>query len=453
MGKWIKELLNRLGWRQEPSRVPLIPRVAVDSRKQATNVARETSAKPTIQTTPLKTDTRPALQIGFDFGTHSTKIVVRRRGERLGQIVCIGGSTDGYPAFVVPSLVRVAEDSLWFGIEALNRSDGRLHQLLKLELLRPDSPSPSGTLSTDFLVTAYFGWILCGVRKWIEKRYGLENAKLFLNVAAPMDHYEDAAVKQRYLKILELAWGWIFGEEKKLITQGVNKAILEKWLSRKNVIVPDVSMRRYDVLPETVAPIVSLSQDPRMAAGMYLLVDMGAGTTELSINHVSRPGGNQNVLCYYDRSVLLGAERFQQSENPANLTSELMRHIWQTWCLGYQKDARNMAARQRWKSVRILLVGGGTRRKDVREAIAVYDHPVFSRFPGEGRCEILRHGPADLEFGPHRVSSEDFSLACVANGLAFPRMQWPRFYDPENVLPVGEGPTGGGPDGLWYLDR
>jgi hypothetical protein len=208
----------------------------------------------------------------------------------------------------------------------------------------------------------------------------------------------------------------------------------------------------YDVLPETIAPIVSLSQDPRMTAGMYMLVDMGAGTTELSINHVSVPGGDQNVLCYFDRSVLLGAERFQSGESARQLTAELLKHIWQTWCRGYDKDARNVAARQRWKSLRVLLVGGGTCRADVYDAIVREQHAVCSRFPGEARCEILRHGPADLDFGSVPVSPEDVSLASVANGLAFPRMKWPHFYEPEQVRVVSETPTRGGPD-PWYTDR
>ena len=190
-------------------------------------------------------------------------------------------------------------------------SGGTLYQLLKLDLIKLASPPHAHDASTDFLVAAYFGWILSGIREWIEKRYGIGNAKLFLNVAAPMDHYEDVRIKQRYLKILGMAWECIFGDVRNLVTQGMSKSTLATWFSRDDIVVPEPAVRPYDVLPETIAPIVSLSQDPRMAAGMYLLVDMGAGTTELSTDHVSVPGGDQNVLCYYDRSVLLGAERFQ----------------------------------------------------------------------------------------------------------------------------------------------
>jgi hypothetical protein len=75
-----------------------------------------------------------------------------------------------------------------------------------------------------------------------------------------------------------------------------------------------------------------------------------------------------------------------------------------------------------------ILVGGGTCRTDVYNAIVRQQHAAYSWFPGEGHCEILRDGPADLDFGPVRVSPEDLSLASVANGLAFPRMKWLLFY-------------------------
>jgi hypothetical protein len=77
--------------------------------------------------------------------------------------------------------------------------------------------------------------------------------------------------------------------------------------------VPDLAVRRYEVLPETVAPIVSLSEDPRMEPGMYLMVDMGAGTTEISINQVVRDNENSEIAkinCYFDRSIRLGGDDF-----------------------------------------------------------------------------------------------------------------------------------------------
>jgi len=449
----IRKLFDKLVKPKRLERAPSVQDVRVGALKGENSDPFDLNRKPSVESQPRRVSTKLALQIGLDFGTHSTKIVIRRRGERRAQVVCVCDPVNGYPAFVVPSLTRVAQGSLWFGDVALSKSGGSLHRLLKLELLKSTTPPNGEDRLTDFLVTAYFGWILGRTREWIDARYGLENARLFLNVAAPMDHFENAGVKQRYLKIIGTAWELAFGADRKAVVQGINIETLQDWLLRHNEFqVPAASLRPYDVQPETIAPIVSLSQDPQMSAGMYLLVDMGAGTTELSINYVPLPGGNQNVLCYYDQSVLLGAERFQNGKSQLHLTLELLDHIWQTWGRGYKKDASNLTARQRWKSLRILLVGGGTCREDVRDSITDCRHAVHSFFPGEAHHEILRHHPADLDFGILRVSPEEKSLASVANGLAFPRMQWPQFFEPDEVSPLDPTQIQHGED-AWFLER
>lgn len=453
IGGWFTKILEKFGWRKTPTQRTTDKARRLGSQEQKAQPRPDLEGEPSRAASPRRADSRAALQIGFDFGTHSTKIVIRRRGERIGHVISVADPAMGYTPFVMPSLVRVHEDSMWFGGEALTQPNGKLYSLLKLRLLETESTAKGGNLSTDFLVAAYFGWVLCGIRKWIQKQYSLDNTKLFLNVAAPMDHYENSNVKQRYLKILGTAWELVFGGDRKLITQRASTSLLLKWFSECDLVVPNASVRPYDVLPETIAPIVSLSQDPRMKPGMYQILDMGAGTTEFSVNYVSVPGGEQNVLCYYDRSVLLGAERFRNGQDIDALLTEFRKHVWQSWCHGYGKDARNAFARQRWNSVIVLLVGGGTLRADVQDALGSWEHPVVSRFPGVGRSEVLRHGPANLEFGSREASVPEISLASVANGLAFPRMQWPTFYEPEQLPPIEKEPTKAGDDNPWYLDR
>lgn len=452
MRKWITTALAKLKARL--AKAPAEPATFKPTQEPGQSFLQEThpTPAPVSKLKSLKPQTKVALLIGLDFGTHSTKVVVRRRGERQGRVVALDVPVSGYPPYAIPSLVRAAEGALWFGGEALNRGDGVLYRLLKLELIKTTSLVNGEQSNVDLLVTAYFAWILGAVRKWVDEEYGLENCKLFLNVAAPMDHFEIAQIKKRYLAILATAWEWTFGPKYHHIRQAVALNDVKSWMETDQVLIPNAAVRTYDVLPETIAPIVSLSQDPRMNAGMYLLIDMGAGTTELSINFVSVPGGEQNVLCYFDRSILLGAEKFLAGEKQRELLALLLKNIWQTWYLGYEKDAQNYAARQRWKSLRILLLGGGTCRKDVCDAINAEHHAVFTRFPGEARCEILRHGPADLQFPASKVSQEDISLASVANGLAFPRMQWPKFYEPAQIEPI-EGTAAQNAADPWYLDR
>jgi hypothetical protein len=49
------------------------------------------------------------VDVGFDFGTHSTKVVIRRRDSNAPRVIPIEPSTVGYPWFVTPSLVRLRD--------------------------------------------------------------------------------------------------------------------------------------------------------------------------------------------------------------------------------------------------------------------------------------------------------------------------------------------------------
>jgi len=401
-----------------------------------------------------------AVVIGLDFGTYSTKVVLRRRGEQQGTVVRVEPPVEGYPTFASPSLVRVSDDAISFGGEALAGRLGALFSSLKLDLLggfndvHQDWPTP------DLLAALYMSWVLRRVKAYIDARYGEEGAKVLLNVAAPMDHYESAALKSRYLRIVRAAWESVYGAEPVGVEQGLSLADavhrFAPWLAEGTV--PDPTVRAYEVLPETIAPIVSLSRDPRMDPGMYLIVDMGAGTTELSIDYVEAPGGDQNVLCYYDEWVRLGAEQLQNpsvAEDGDHLIREFLRAVRRTWGEGYEKDARNHAARHRWKQLSILLAGGGTFRSDVLTTIRSNRRAVMHAFaPEDVTYSVLRHAPCDIDFGPGEgPNPPDASLLAVANGLAFPRMQWPVVYPPSDVPDLEGTPQRERGDPLWYLER
>jgi len=446
MKRWIVGVLSKL----RPSK-QLGPGSSKDSGQQEVK-ARDPETEPTSKSVSTRTESKVALLIGFDFGTHSTKVVIRRRGVRQGRLLALDRAAEGYPSFAVPSVVRVLNGTLCFGTEALRQNSGTLYRFLKLELIRKSGTTSIDCENTDLLVTAYFAWVLNSVKGWIDTEYGIANTKLFLNVAAPMDHFEDDEIKARYLRLLGTAWEWVFDDPAKNVVQYVSEADLKSWMGGTRLTIPESETRVYDVLPETIAPIMSLSQDPRMTPGIYLLVDMGAGTTEMSVNYVPAPGTEEAVLCYFDRSTTIGAEQFLNGQDREQLKSAVLTHLWQTWCYGFKKDGQNQAAKQRWKSLSILLLGGGTCRPDVCDAIKGEKHAVYSRFPQEAKCQIMRHGPANLHCDGLQLSPQDLSLASVANGLAFPRMQWLEFYEPAEVEAIGSTAVQKARE-PWFFDR
>jgi len=106
-------------------------------------------------------------------------------------------------------------------------------------------------------------------------------------------------------------------------------ALTREFEERKCEPVPAARERRFAVLPETIAPLVSLMKNPQRLRGKHLVIDMGAGTTELSINHVPDREGDA-ILCFFDQSVRLGTSQFEAGDETAPLLDQLLRHVRQT---------------------------------------------------------------------------------------------------------------------------
>jgi hypothetical protein len=163
-----------------------------------------------------------AINLGLDFGTYSTKLIMRVRGASKRPLVLFLDEPDPeYPAFAVPSLVCLSNGKLFFGQEARRRG-GHLFSSLKVSLLPPPplgtwdpDDFPHGT-TPDLLVAIYLAWILGRVKMAV----GEDRASRFsLNVAAPMNHVENQALKERYLQVVNAAWQAAFENAAPLVTQ------------------------------------------------------------------------------------------------------------------------------------------------------------------------------------------------------------------------------------------
>jgi hypothetical protein len=415
---------------------------------------------------PVRGSAPKAITVGLDFGTHSTKILLRLRNAEKAQLLRIDKPREDYPWFASPSLVRVVDGRVYFGSRALEASGGRLYRSLKVRLLAPDPTDgfdqafPPG-LTPDLLVACYLSWVMGRIRLAIKEYFSHGAPRLFVNVAAPMNHIENASLKSRYLRIVQTAWESVFGESPCPAQQGMPVAQtahpFASWLEKD---VPGRETRQFEVLPESVAPIVSLSLDPRLEPGMYMIVDMGAGTTELSVNHVGEPGADQRVLCYEDESIRFGGDNFDWVERAHREESELTREVSglveqfmktfrRTWCTAYQKDGRNPASRSRWRDFRVLLTGGGARRPGIERAIRLA-LPMPPWPVGELRYDVTWHEPTDIVLGVDDDSPPSALLA-VAHGLSVPRQQWPVFFVPGEVG-IQQAPEAiEQPPAYWYV--
>jgi hypothetical protein len=344
---------------------------------------------------------------------------------------------------------------------------GTLYRSLKVQLLPPSghdgqSAFPPGP-SPDVLVARYLAWVPQRIKAEIS-RFG--HPPVLLNVAAPMDHIENESLKTRYLHVVQAAWEATFGPQAFEVRQGQSEAelfaSLRHWLDRE---LPGADELRFKVLPETVAPLVSLAQDPRMAPGMYLILDMGAGTTEVSVSFVGGAGAELRVRSYADESLVLGGDNFAALDPPLDqsiaeaaqkrlgLLTLLAKQVKRVWGSGHLKDAPNHQARPPWKQLTVLLTGGGARRAEIKRRVDE-SRPMYPWPHGETVYDVYWHVPSELELPQHLLQhlEVDLPLLAVAHGLSVEAPKWPDYFVPGEIEQLAATEVADRPPGYWYVE-
>jgi hypothetical protein len=268
-----------------------------------------------------------------------------------------------------------------------------------------------------------------------------------------MDHLETATLKARYRRVVAVAWALSMGEGVTAWTQGIALSEVAHRLEphlREGAGQADEGEVPFIVRPETLAPLVSISQDPRAPHGRYMVVDMGGGTTEVSVDHVGPHADGRRLLCYRDRSDRIGAEEVRGSDGQ-RLVPRLVRLYHEVWKSSYAKEKDRYSLREPWRRLRVLLVGGGARLPAVSSALRTRS-PLFPWPAAETTYSVAWHVPVDLDVPSGSREHDDLPLLTVAHGLSIER--WPDFFPPDEVSSLGPtAPVPEAPSPDWYQER
>lgn len=398
----------------------------------------------------LRRQQRPVVVVGCDFGTHSTKVLYQRRGDEKLHLATTADPCPGYPACATPSVLRVTGNRLHFGREAVLQPDGELLASLKVDLLRSPADRPTqNSRDPEVLVAAYLTWIFTRIRRRIAGEYSEANA--LIQVAAPIDYkgfLDHSEIKQRFQRVVQAAWRSAFESRgqgvdwlQDSVPYGPACTILGELLKEPLI---DESEARFQVLPETVAPVVSLALDPEMEPGIYLMVDVGAGTTEMSVVLATRNRNGEVATCYFDSTIEVGGNLLANADAAGDrkLAGELVRQLDSQARLvhhtSYRKDMGNRAAREKWKDLTVILAGGGTQRDDVARAFRDHTDTPWSSYLTSFRVQqFILDGPRiSLDTDSLGVAREEARYLVVARGLLVERAQWPFTYLPADVAPL-----------------
>jgi len=218
--------------------------------------------------------------IGLDFGTSSTKAVVRTPFHFGGRAEAIDFRKLAHAScrYLLPTRLHCGEGGD-LGLEP--RDAGRCWRDLKVKLL--DAAMPTGRPREDDLevvglASGYLGLVIRFVRDTFAERHRKAFAgseiRWRLNVGIPSAGYDDAATRRLFLAAAEA--GWVLSGSPVPPTLGVALGVGQEALGGQLGLAGTVS-----VVPEVAAEVVGYARSPRRSSGLHLLVDAGASTLDV----------------------------------------------------------------------------------------------------------------------------------------------------------------------------
>lgn len=428
---------------------------------------------------------RRRIMLGVDYGTSFSKIVLRDYGAPGGEKAQVLGFSDD---FRIPSAVGIADSKLVFGSEpgrSVGGDDMVWHESIKMRVAEeikgnrerycygPLRKLPSGFSASDLAVLTV--WFLVSSAIHDAKTYiGSNPGDVIVNfcMGVPMSFFNEPELRGAFLSIARHAWeilqrnGALSGTT--LPLEQARRLLDEAYesVSQKSDLA-DYEVRDW-IRSEAEAALWWPFRSPSIGDGPYAQVDIGAGTTNLSIFRlVSKSVAGQWIR---ERISFFGAESIPAGMDAMDRALADWRGAEETNCLslrGVEKSLlkksgavvavsdvlariseayRSMLARafathlqasaerQAWRGHKVFFIGGGSELERITEWLQRSPLPDNEKHL---HAIVRQEKPFDLSSGRGgKVSNALLSHIAVAYGLSNLSADLPRAETPGEVPPM-----------------
>ena len=235
------------------------------------------------------------LVIGLDFGTAYTKVVIGETRTRYA--VPFHTLLSLRNRYLLPSLLATDTDgSFYLGQSDQTRS---FTNNIKMKLLMGQYDE-----SIRIEATAFLAQVLRYARYWFfqthSNTYARHTIRWWLNVGLPSDSWEQSILKETYQKIVMAAWDL-----------SVANALINRQTTLCALFAPkDLQFigerlgdqERICIIPEFAAQITSYIKSTRRQSDLHFLVDVGAGTLDVTTFNAHRDH-YQNIFPIFETKV------------------------------------------------------------------------------------------------------------------------------------------------------
>lgn len=432
---------------------------------------------------------RRRVTIGLDFGTSSSKCCYLEEGpgKRFTAVVFKGAD---HPCLLYRTIARHTGGVLQFGPDLDAGDGGEVVRSFKMCLLcqarneeggeslecsRCSSKRPGhfhfGELwmSAEDLSTLYLSVILSEVLASLHIFLGTEpgSVRVQVNAAAPLDQLKEFGSVEEYFK-RSFFYALRLAESRAPRREWAVQDAMDSLKRVREEPVPEDSMSPSRVFPETHAAITAYALLPQSEKGLYAIVDIGAGTTDVSFFWLQKDEATTAAWYYaagtesvgmddVDRALVgvlsktadLRTAREALSNKQLSKHSDLIKPVERRVYKHYarvHKAATVVDQRDRaWCKMgvcqfKLFLVGGGSRcrplvqrlRKEPLLSISWASRPEELSVPEKmaallpaGRVSTIR----DLKL------SSDAPLMLLALGLSHRRVDIPKYARDETGVP------------------
>jgi Ethanolamine utilization protein EutJ (predicted chaperonin) len=402
------------------------------------------------------------LIVGVDFGTSSTKVIWQDLSGPYFELFRWRPELNGLDSVLLPSTVSVRGGTLVFGSPAPLDGDVWLPSI-KLCVLcirnasvcRCDAsaatrgqirlPGRNAGAPAEALACLFLAFVLQTVEKHLEKIFPNDDVILIWNIGCPMDHLDALDSRSSWHKMAGVAM-----QLRGRISNPAGLSLLDEAIQLMSIFVPP-SDPNFFIQPEGMAAIKAFLESPRGAeAKTYAIVDVGAGTTEVSFffnGSIQSKGGLLQPSYLADSNEAVGGGKFdielarkwrcdvesarrrkEQGKEQIPYVESLgaIRQQYDLTCRKILKE-RKLTAKDN-KRFDLFIIGGGGRLPILRDLL------TRCQLPGDFVREHTRQLTPPTNLRNRADVEAHYDLLANACGLAS-SLDW-EYYPPREVPPM-----------------
>jgi hypothetical protein len=391
--------------------------------------------------------------IGLDFGTSTTKVIVRFPYE------------PGAPSIAIPAPTHcrsMQHPYLWQTVLWLNdageftawptRSGILLHALKQgvVGLLADSVVAPAAGLNVTRTeaATAFLAFVIKFARGWLAKNRPqiLRNRRpvWFASVGLPVATFDSGPPVTTYRRAAAAAT-LLASLDGPITTEMVRLILTDPNVSAAAKSSNDAEQLGVAVIPETAAEAAGFAKSTNRAPGLYLMVDVGALTLDACTFGLGQHDSSSDLYSLLNAQVHpLGVESYfwfsADGKSQADFVEQCNRCLWEVvWGTKRTKDPR-AECWQPGHDLPVFLVGGGANNPLHRDIVQELDPWLRTHSQNNGIRLVDLPLPANLEL-PEKIS--DFGRLGVAWGLSYPPNEIGKILPPSAIkdklpLPISD---------------